>query len=480
MGRTVVPVHRDRVRPPRHRSEAWCRRAVALLSLGGLTLLATVGTSQTAAQPSGPVVYAIAIEGPIDLGLAPFLSRTIQEAEAAGASAVLLDINTLGGRVDAAVAMRDTLLDSSIRTIAFVHPRAISAGALIALACETLVMAPGGIIGAAAPVVDGAGEPQPAGEKTVSYVRKEFRATAERRHRPPEIAEAMVDADVEIAGVVAKGKLLTLTTSEALTHHVVELTADSIDAALAAAGVPDAEVRFAVQTWAETFVRFLTNPVVSSILMTVGLLGLLVELRTPGFAVPGTIGLVSLGLFFWGHWIVQLAGWEELILVSTGTLLMALEMFVLPGFTVAGIAGIVAIVAGLGLALIGAGATVAAVVTAIGRVALSILVAMAGALALFRVLPRLPFGRRLVLETGMSADLGYVSAPQTDRQWLGRSGTALSPLRPAGVARIDGVRVDVVSDGGFVDAGAAITVTRVDGNRVVVQRSPPAQEDPHV
>ena len=432
------------------------------------------------AQSSSPVVYAIAIEGVIDLGLSPFLARTLREAEKAGAAAVVLDINTFGGRVDAAVAMRDALLNSPVRTIAFVNQRAISAGALIALACETLIMTTGGTIGAAAPVVGGGtSETQPADEKSVSYVRSEFRATAETRNRPAVIAEAMVDADVEIAGLIEKGKLLTLTTSQALEHKVADLSADTLVAALAASGIPDADIRTARQTWAETLVRFLTHPVISSLLMTVGLLGLIVEIRTPGFAVPGTVGLLSLGLFFWGHWIVQLAGWEELLLVSLGVVLVAIEVFVLPGFTVAGLAGIVALVTGLGMTLVGAGATSNAIIVALGRVAISILVAMAAAFALLRLLPRLPFGRRLVLQTGMRTDLGYVSAPESDRQWLGRTGTALSPLRPAGIAEIDGARVDVVSDGGFIDAGTPILVTRVDGNRIVVRASAPHLEAPH-
>jgi membrane-bound serine protease (ClpP class) len=450
------------------------RVAACILVLSGLAF-----SHRASAQPPTPVVYVIAIEGMIDLGLAPFLSRTIRDAQAAGAAAVLLDINTFGGRVDAAVAMRDALLNAPVRTIAFVNQRAISAGALIALACDTLIMTKGGTIGAATPVLGGTGETQPADEKSVSYVRSEFRATAETRNRPPEFAEAMVDADVEISGVIEKGKLLTLTTSQALEHKVAELTADTLDAALGAAGLPDADVRLARQTWAETLVRFLTHPVVSSLLMTIGLLGLLVEIRTPGFAVPGTIGLLSLGLFFWGHWIVQLAGWEELLLVSIGVLLLALEVFVIPGVTVAGIAGIVALVAGLGMTLVGAGATVSAIINALGRVAISILLALAGALALFRVLPRLPFGQRLVLETDMDAERGYVSTSESDHRWLGRTGTAVSPLRPAGIAEIDGARVDVVSEGGFVDAGTSITVIRVDGNRIVVRPLPPRQESPH-
>jgi membrane-bound serine protease (ClpP class) len=442
-----------------------------------LALLGTFAVRSTIAQPSTPIVYVISIEGVIDLGLPPFLSRTIGEAEDAGAAAVLLDINTFGGRVDAAVAMRDTLLNSPVRTIAFVNQRAISAGALIALASETLIMTEGGTIGAATPVVGGGtGEAQPADEKSVSYVRKEFRATAEVRKRPPEFAEAMVDADVEIAGVVAKGKLLTLTASEALDHNVADLTAPTVEAAFAAAGIAGAEMRRARQTWAETLVRFLTHPVLSSLLMTVGLLGLLVEIRTPGFAVPGTVGLISLGLFFWGHWIVQLAGWEELLLIGIGALLLALEMFVLPGMTVAGIGGILALVAGLGMTLVGAGATIPVIMSALARVAISILLAIGGAFVLFRMLPGLPFGRGLVLETGMAADRGYVSATENDRHWVGRTGTSLSPLHPAGIADIEGSRLDVVSDGDFIDAGSTVEVTRVDGNRIVVRRSAPRKE----
>jgi membrane-bound serine protease (ClpP class) len=443
----------------RHRLFAvWCL-ALAVAGMGG----------QIVAQTPRPVVYVVPIEGTIDLGLAPFLTRTLREAQQAGAAAVLLDINTFGGRVDAAVAMRDALVNSPVRTIAFVHPRAISAGALIALAADTIVMAGGGTIGAAMPVVGATGPPQAADEKSVSYLRKEFAATAERRQRPREFAEAMVDADVEIAGVSARGKLLTLTTTEALAHKVAEFTADTLVDALEAAGLPDAEVRPALQTWAETLVRFLTNPIVSSLLMTLGMLGILVELRTPGFAVPGTVGLLSLGLFFWGQWLVQLAGWEELLLVATGALLVGLEVFLIPGFGVAGIAGIAALVAGLGLALVGAGATAAVILSALGRVAISVLLALAGGLALLRFLPNLPFGRRLVLDTEMRAQSGYASPPHTDRLALGRTGTALSPLRPAGLADIEGARVDVVSDGSFIDAGAAIEVIRVEGNRIVVQ-----------
>jgi membrane-bound serine protease (ClpP class) len=399
------------------------------------------------------------------------VARTIREAQAAGAAAVVLEINTFGGRVDAAVAIRDHLLNSPVRTIAFINQRAISAGALIALACETIVMTRGGTIGAAAPVTGaGSGEPVPADEKSVSYLRKEFRATADARGRPPELAEAMVDKDVAVTGVIEAGKLLTLTTTEAIELKVAEHVSESLDAALAAANLTGAAVVRIGETWAESVVRFLTHPVVSSLLMTLALLGILLEIRTPGFGAPGAIGLMCLGLFFWGHWIVQLAGWEELLLIGVGVILIAVEVLVIPGTSVAGFAGVIAMVAGLAMVLVGAGATVPIVIQALGRVALSVLVALVGSVLLLRLLPQLPFGRRLILDTGMTSGLGWVSAPASDHQWLGQSGTATSPLRPAGIAPVGGKRLDVVSDGPFIEAGAPVVVTRVDGNRIVVSQ----------
>jgi membrane-bound serine protease (ClpP class) len=301
-------------------------------------------------------------------------------------------------------------------------------------------------------------------------MRKEFRATAEARKRPPLLAEAMVDADVEIPGVIDKGKLLTLTTDEALQHQVADVRANSLEAVLEFLELSGADVRLASQTWAETLVRFLTHPVVSSLLLTIGMLGIIVELRTPGLGVPGVLGVMSLGLFFWGHWLVQLTGWEELLLVGTGFVLLVLEVFITPGFGLMGTLGLMALLGGLGLSLVGVGATWEVILLASGRVVVSLLLALAAALAILRVLPRLPFGRRLVLETEMASDAGYASAPVGDRRWLGQRGTAASPLRPAGLADLAGERVDVVSDGEFIDAGDPLEVIRVDGNRIVVRR----------
>jgi membrane-bound serine protease (ClpP class) len=419
-----------------------------------------------------PVVSVIPIEGMIDMGLAPFVARALQEAERSGAAALVLEINTFGGRLDAAVQIRDALLSSTVPTVAFINRRAISAGALISLAAQRIAITDGGTIGAAAPVQIGApGSEGAAGsEKTVSYVRKEFRATAEGRGRPVMIAEAMVDADVEIAGVVEKGKLLTLSAEEALLLKVVDFKAQSMASLLEQIGLAGAEIRYTSPNWAERVVRFLTHPVVSSLLLSLAMLGIFVEIRTPGFGFAGALGVAALAAFMGGHWIVQLAGWEEVLLVGAGVILLTLEFLVIPGFGIAGVAGIAALLGGLTMTLVGAGAATVAVIGAMGRVTIAMIVAIGASFVVLQFLRRTPFGRQLVLNTDMAADEGYASAPEGDSGLLGRIGRAHSMLRPAGIADIDGERVDVVSDGELIEAGAEVVVVRVDGNRIVVRR----------
>lgn len=431
-------------------------------------LLGLLGLLGAARGQGAPFVAIATIHGEIDLGLAPYVERVIKEAERDGASAVALEIDTLGGRVDAAIVIRDALLGAEVPTLAFVNPRAISAGALIAMAARDVVMAEGATIGAAAPVLAGPQGAQPAGEKATSYVRKEFRATADARGRPGELAEAMVDADVEVPGVIERGKLLTLTTEEAIALGVADRRADTLEEAIAGMGLPGAELRRAAPNWAEWLVRFLTKPAVSSLLLAVGTLGVLLELRTPGFGVPGVVGILGLALFFWSHALVQLVGWEELLLLGIGAALLALEALVIPGFGIAGVLGIAALFAGLALSLVGAGVTFNGVAMAIGQVAIALVAALLGALGLLRVLPRLPFGRRLVLAGGLGAEAPAVLP--VEETAIGDHGVTETPLRPSGIARFAGARVDVVSEGEYVAAGEPVEVTLIEGGRVVVRR----------
>jgi membrane-bound serine protease (ClpP class) len=465
------------------------------LGAGLLLLLTATGpgaqADAAAADPvvatgTRPEVLLVPIEGIIDLGLAPLVERALQSAAAGRAALVILEINTFGGRVDAAVAIRDHLLRSKVRTVAFINKRAISAGALIALAAHQIVVADGATMGAATPVhlSPGGDSTRPTDEKTVSYMRKEFRSTADARGRPGAVAEAMVDADVEIPGLVAKGKLLTLTGAEALSHKMADHQADDVAALLTRLGLTGAMVRPVNPNWAERLVRALTHPIISSLLMTLGMLGLVVELRTPGFGIPGAIGVICLVSFFWGHWLVRLVGWEEILLVTVGVLLLALELFVLPGFGLAGTLGVMALLAGLTSSLLGSGATLKMFLYAGSRVAISAALALMGSLLLLRFLPALPGARRLVLRSalpgGGSLPSGEPSA-QGSSGLRGVVGTALTPLRPAGIALLAGRRVDVVSTGEYVLPGSAVEVVEDAGSRVVVRLHPsaaPGQPEP--
>lgn len=438
-----------------------------------MVLIATVGlTADKVLSASKKLVYVVPIEGTIDLGLAPFIQRVLKEAEKNEAAAVILDINTFGGRVDAAVQIRDALLNTQVTTIAFINKRAISAGALISLASEKIAMGDGGTIGAATPVQvgqpgDGA---KPVQEKTVSYVTKEFRSTAESRNRPLRIAEAMVDADISIPNVISKGKLLTLTTDEALRLKVVDVKANTVAEVLLAFGIENVEIINRAPNWAENVVRMLTHPVVSSMLISIALVGILVELRTPGLGFAGAIGVTSLSLFLYGHWIAQLAGWEEVLIALAGIALLAVELIILPGFGIVGILGLLAILAGLVLSMVSPGDIPQVVIMSIVRVTISLSVAIVVTLILMRFLPRMPFGRRLILETMLSAGSGFDSSPPSDHRLIGKKGYSITPLHPAGIALFAEERVDVISEGELIDANVAVIVVKVDGNRVVVRR----------
>jgi len=441
-------------------------RLIALIALIFSLGLSSLSLSQS--NKDGPLVYVADVSGTIDLGLAPYIERVLKQAEQDGAAAVVLRVNTFGGRVDAAVQIRDALLKSPIQSIAYIDTRAISAGALISLASNAIVMAPGGTIGAATPVQSSGTETTPVSEKTVSYVRKEFSATAESRGRDTLIAEAMVDSDVVIPGVTDRGKLLTLTTDEALEVGIADYEAATLSLALEQLGLRDAAVVETSVNWAEEVVRFLTNPIVSSLLVTVAMLGIVVEIRTPGFGIPGALGLTSLGLFIWGHWLVNLAGMEELLLAGLGIILLLVEAFVLPGFGIAGILGLAALIAGLMLSTLGDGFTVDALISAAARLGVSLAMALVLSLLILRYLPKTRIGSQLVLQTGLNAHQGFTSEPLSDHAYEGKLGTAASDLRPSGIAVIGGKRVDVVSNGGYIDAGQPIKVDHVDGNRIVV------------
>ncbi|CAN5679056.1 NfeD family protein [soil metagenome] len=444
------------------------RTLAALLlvfGVGGQALAqAPQAEAPTETQAGEALVYRIPVTGVIEMGLAPFIERSLREAAASGAQAAILDIDTPGGRVDAAERIVDAVGDAGIPVYAFVNRRAFSAGALIALSTNRIYMRPGSTMGAATPVT---GEGQKAPEKIVSAMRSEFRALAEERGLDPRVAEAMVDEDIEIAGVVEKGRLLTLSTGEAVNlGYAAEI--ESWDALLAELGAAQATVVESRTNWAERLVRFFTNPIVAPFLLSIGFLGLMIEIKTPGMGLPGLAGATSLGLFFGSHLIIGLAGWEVLMLLAGGILLLLAEAFVFPGFGVAGILGVLAVLASIFLSLIGSMPTSGDIMIALNVIAASLVIVGVVGWQLMRHLPKDRRARRIMLETSTSREAGYISGDMRD-ELVGTEGVAVTDLRPAGTGQFGEELVDVVSEGGWVVAGTPIRVLRADGYRQVVR-----------
>lgn len=412
-------------------------------------------------------VVRIPIEGTIDRGLGPFVERSLEAAAEAGARFVILDINTPGGRVDAAWQIVDAIQDSPVPVYAYVD-RALSAGAMIALATEAIYVRPGATLGAATPVT---GEGQKASEKMVSAMRSEFRALAEAQGLNPRIAEAMVDEEVAIDGIVAAGKLLTLSADEAIQLGYAQARYQSIEDLLAALDSGGANVLTTEPNWAELIVRFLTNPIVAPLLLSIGFLGLLFEVKTPGFGFGGLAGITGLALFFGAHLIVGLAGWEELILIMAGLVLIAAEVFVIPGFGIAGALGIVALGVGVILSMLGRFPTLTDMGTAFMVVLAAMVLTTGFAYAFLR---HLRWSRRfagIFLSEATSRELGYVSG-DVRPELVGKHGIAATTLRPSGVGIFDDERFDVVSEGPWIEVGSPIEIMRSEGYRLVVREAP--------
>jgi membrane-bound serine protease (ClpP class) len=384
--------------------------------------------------------------------MAHMVERAVHAAEARHDRAIVLEVNTFGGLVAAGTEIRDTLIGSSVPVYAFVSERAWSAGALVTLAASRIAMAPEASIGAA--------EPIPTSVKTVSALRGEFEATAARYHRDPQIAGAMVDAKLDLPRYKVPGAILTLTAADAARAHFVDAVEPTLSDALANFGVRGAELDDAHYTLAEEVARVATNPQISGILLALGFLGLLIEMQTL-HGVAGTIGIGALALFFGTHIYAGFADGLVVALAVAGLLGILLELHVLPGHGIAGGFGLVALVAAIVLAF---GSSF--IFVAVQSLAVAIVLTAIAFAITTRIYPENAFVARLVFAGVQGPD--YVAGGD-HRDLLGQTGTASSYLRPAGVATIGGRRVDVLTEGEFVNAGTPVRVTRVEGARIFVQ-----------
>jgi len=440
--------------------------------ISALLLVSALCTFSPLAAVSEGRVMVIPIDGEIELGVAPFVERSTIEANDEGYDLIIYEINTLGGRLDAAIIIRDAIINSEIPTIAFINKRAISAGTLIALAANRIYMHPNSTMGAAEPVSFGLGmKAGEVSEKTISYWRTELRSTAEKGDRRGDVAEAFADKSVSIEGVVEEGKLLTLTTKQAIELGMADATAETLQDILEAEEMEDARIVIAGMNAAERVSGFLTQAIVSSILITVALLGIFFEIRTPGFGVPGIIALIAFTLFFGSHYIVNLAGWGEIILFVFGVTMLLIEVFVIPGFGIVGTIGIISLVASIYLSLVGRFMPATDLVSGAKVLAIAFISSFVIILVALRFLPKFTPFQRLVLSTTEDVKNGFRSAPGEYASLLGKEGIAITLLRPAGTAMIEGEKVSVVTEGDFIEQNSRVRVTKVEGYRIVVERA---------
>jgi membrane-bound serine protease (ClpP class) len=316
-----------------------------------------------AAEESSKKVYVIPIQDVIDLGIPGLVNRGIDLAESNNADLILFDIDTFGGRVDAATQIKDAIASTEIETIAFINRRAISAGSLISLSCDQIFMTEGATIGATS-VVDMSGSKQ--SEKSQSYMREEMAATAEKSGKNPEIARGMVDEELSFEFLIVEGdtltvtdiegrkegKLITLTTELALKYGIADGKSESVEELLKSLNIEDYQIIVVDENWSENVVRILTNPTVSSLLTTFGTIGVISELYSAGWGIGGTIGIICLTLALGAGYLTQLASATDLLIVFFGLAMLFVEFVAIPGFGLFGITGIVVLFYGLYLFLI--------------------------------------------------------------------------------------------------------------------------------
>ncbi len=456
--------------------------AVALITAGEIT-------AQEAADTS-TLVYLCKMDKMIAAPLWRSVKKSFQQADTLNADYMLIQMNTYGGQVDIANSMRTLILNYRIPVIVFIDNQAISAGALIAIAADSIYMRPGGSIGAAT-VVNQTGEKMP--DKYQSFMRGMMRATAEAHgkkpvvtdgdtawvwHRDPEIAQAMVDPSIVIEGIVDTGQVLTLTALEAIKYGFCEGEANTVDEALAKAGVEEYTIRELKLTLADKIIMLLVNPVVSGLLIMLIIGGIYFELQSPGVGLPLAAAITGALLYFAPLYLEGMAQNWHLIIFIAGIILVLIEIFAIPGFGFTGVLGIIGIVTGLAFVMIDKivfrfGPSVDGVrevVSAFAIVLMSALLSFGLSLWLSKKLfsPNRLFGS-LALETSVKQSEGFESFDSGKLAALvGKTGTAHTVLRPSGKVLIEGEVYSAVAETGFITRGSSITVRREEQGQLYV------------
>ena len=419
-------------------------------------------------------IYLFKVEEDIAQPAVMRVEKALEKAKETESDLVIMQLNTFGGELAAADKIRTMLLQSEIPVWAYIDNNAASAGALISIACERIYMHSGSSIGAAT-VVNQTGEVQP--DKYQSYMRSMMRATAEARGRRPDIAEAMVDPDVFVKDIVDSGKVLTFTTEEAIIHNYCEGQAENIRELLQTANIPSYTIEEQHYTAIEKMIAFLVSPMISGLLIMLIIGGIYFEFQSPGIGFPLAMAILGALLYFAPLYLEGLAANWEIIIFIVGIILLAVELFVIPGFGVAGVAGIIFIIGGLALSLVGnigfdfSLVPTSNMIQSFSTVIISVTIAFPICIWLGKkMFTNKTFAPKLALVTEQKATEGYtVSLPEFD-SLVGKEGTAETILRPSGKVRVENDIYDAVAQISYIEKGEKVKVVEHENSNLVVTK----------
>ncbi|HOG24833.1 MAG TPA: NfeD family protein [Bacteroidales bacterium] len=409
------------------------------------------------------LVYVLNIDSEIHAKSARILDKALSEAKNQNARAFVMRLNTFGGALDAAEKMRTALLEAPFTTVSFIDHQAASAGALISLACDSIYMSPGSTIGSAS-VVNQTGETMP--EKYQSYMRSLMRATAEETGRDPRLAEQMVSGDT----------IVNLTTREALEVGLIQGQAANVEEVAALLGYEDYVIKEYQETWLDKVIGFFLLPLVQALMLMGMIGGIYFELQTPGIGFPLGVAVFCAIGYFSPLFLEGLVQYWEIIIIIAGLILLAIELFVTPGFGVLGILGLVAIGVGLTLTMIDNWVfefkgpfpwnrilVPVALVSVTGLLSLSFII-----FSVHMLFPTRVFNR-IALRTNLETNNGFVGVPTLDDLAIGQEGVAFTDLRPSGKVTIGGRWVEARAAIGYISKGTRVKVVRIEGGAIFVE-----------
>ncbi|MBU5455499.1 nodulation protein NfeD [Caproiciproducens sp. MSJ-32] len=400
-------------------------------------------------------VYVIPIKGEINRATYNYLKTTLNDVLKKDPKAIIFEIDTYGGLIDEAEKIKNLIIELDIPTISFVNNKAVSAGVLITISSEKVVMSHSSTIGSA--------ETIPNNEKVLSMWKGFLRDVAQLRGRDPKVIEAMADTDVYIEGVSEKGKLLNLTSKEALKLGVCDLISNNYDEMLQFFNISYGDIIKLEESKELKVSKILSNPYMNTLLLTIGFVGMVIEIFTPGFGIGGTISILGFGLFFAGNIIAGYSHWTSLAIFVVGLILLVVEAIV-PGFGLPGISGIILVIVGIILSM-------DTLVSALIPLSIAIILTTIITILLVKLGHKSPHLEKIVLTTRQENEEGYLSAYSKD-EYLGKEGITVSELRPSGIIEIDGKRIDALSDEGFIPKNTPVKIVRVEGPKIFVRSIP--------